>query len=59
MKKLKILCLLAILLDIIGLIMLLLQPRGCSPFIGVALTISGLIIAICAWIFWHFIKYDE
>lgn len=58
MKKLKSICLIAIFLEVFGLIMLFLQPEDCSPFIGIAFVILGLVVAICAWIFWHFIKYD-
>ena len=48
----------AIILELIGLGALFLQPNDCSPVIGVAFIVAGLVVSITAWIFWNYIKYD-
>lgn len=57
-KILKITCIMAIILELIGLGALFLQPNDCSPVIGVAFIVAGLVVSITAWIFWNYIKYD-
>lgn len=60
-KLLKITCTMAIMFELIGLGALVLQPNDCSPVVGVAFIVAGLvvsIISIIAWIFWNLIKYD-
>ena len=58
MKFLKKTCIVAICLNLIGIWILFFQSKECSPFMGISFIIAGLVMVICAWIFWHFIKYD-
>lgn len=57
-KLLKITCIMAIILELIGLGALVLQPNDCSPVVGAAFIAAGLVVSIIAWIFWNLIKYD-
>ena len=57
-KLLKITCTMAIMFELIGLGALVLQPNDCSPVVGVAFIVAGLVVSIIDWIFWNLIKYD-
>lgn len=56
MKVIIRICVASVILLLIGLLMLIFQPKGCSPFIGVGVVGLGFVVALCAWIFWHFMK---
>ena len=58
MKIIIRICISAVILLLIGTLLVIFQPKGCSPFVGVGVVVLGFVAALCAWIYWHFIKYD-
>ena len=58
MKVMVRICVASAILLLIGLLLLIFQPKGCSPFIGVGVVGLGFVLALCALVFWHFIRYD-
>ena len=52
-------CVIAVLCIILGIGILLCEPRGIPDVLGVILPIAGWVLALAAGLLWHFIDYGQ